>query len=74
LKANRFAILESNLNLELLGKLNDVTSQQYQGMLEDAGKIESELTDFAAEYGKLDEIFDEISGLGLIIDDLETTV
>jgi chaperonin cofactor prefoldin len=43
-------------------------------MLEDASQIEAELKEFAAAYEKLDHVFDEISSLGVVIDDLETTV
>ena len=74
LKATRFGVLESNLNLELLGKLNDITAGQYSGMIADATKIEKELQEFAEAYGQLDSVFDEIGNLTIVIDDLEKTV
>ena len=66
--------MESCLNLELLGKLNDITAGQYSGMIEDAEKIENELQEFAVAYQSLDSVFDEIGNLKLVIDDLENTV
>ncbi|CAG9320429.1 unnamed protein product [Blepharisma stoltei] len=74
LRATRMECLESNLNLELIGKMNDIANGKYKGLIEDVENIEENLKSVINEYQLSEEVVKEIEGLKDVLDQLESSV
>lgn len=74
LRAAKLEVFESNLNIELLGKMNLVTAQQYEEVLKDAERVERELTVMSSANAELHSVIAEIAGLGPVLQELEHSI
>lgn len=74
LRASKLQVIESNLNLELLGKMNLVTAQQYEESIKDAERVEKELSGMVKANEELNSVVEEIKQLGPVIEQLEHSV
>ena len=69
-----FQSLESNLNLEQLGKMNNIMAAKYKELSADVGNIEESLKCIVDDYQITEEISNEIASFNVKLDELECSV
>lgn len=74
LRSSRLECIESNLNLELIGKMNEIATENYKSLTEDVGSIEENLNNILEEYQISEDVLAEIEGLDSVIGKLELSV
>lgn len=74
LKSVRFQALESNLNLEHLGRMNEVAQEKYSELDQETQTIEENLKNILDEYQISEDVLSQIQGLDSSLTELENSV
>ena len=74
LKTIRLECLESNLNLEQLGKMNEVVTEKYSELVKDTSEIEENFSSILDEYELNSSIIDQLKTFKGVIDQIENSL
>ena len=74
LRTVRLECLESNLNLEQLGKMNEIASDKYAELVKDTCEIEENYNSILDEYEISQHLIEEIRNFKDVIEEVETSV
>jgi hypothetical protein len=74
LRTIRLECLESNLNLEQIGRMNEIAAEKYSELIKDTCEIEANYNSILEEYEVTESLFNEIANFKSIIDNVENSV
>lgn len=74
LRTLHFQALESNLNLEQMGRMNEILTSKYQELTNETTNIEENLKSLLDDYQLAEDVTQEINGFSLQLEELENSV
>lgn len=74
LRTVNFQTIEATLDLEQLGRMNEILTEKYNSLVQDTNVIEGSLSCILEDYQLSETVLEEVKGFSVCLDELERSI